>query len=172
MVVLTPHPRENAVPDFTMQDGYVVTVTEQFLMEAHAARAPRTNAPLLLASSVRHYNYVVPDDMPATHQIKILDLGSGNQSGLRVDFSARLTKWHEGRLKFALTRMYGGLDIFPVKTHPTYTAPPFHLDDGYHRYIASVIVGFSAIPCIVPKPAATAGATGGKYIPPHRRSRK
>lgn len=161
------------MPDFTMQDGYVVTVTEQFLMETHAARAPRTNAPLLLDSSVRHYNYIVPDDMPTTHQIEVLDFGPGNHSRLRVDFAARLTKWDQGRLKYALARMYGGLDVLPVKIHRTYTVPPFHLDDGYHRYIASVIIGFSAIPCMVPKPAAIAtSSTGGKYVPPHLRNRK
>lgn len=163
------------MPDFKMQDGYVVTVTEQFLMEAHAARAPGSNAALLLDSSVRHYNYVVPDELPATHQIEVLDLGLGNHSRLRVDFGARLTKWHEGRLKSALARMYGGFDVLPVKAHRTYTVPPFHLDDGYHRYIASVIMGFSAIPCIVPRLVATAGTSssaGGKYVPPHLRNRK
>ncbi len=160
------------MPDFTMQDGYVVTVTEQFLMEAHAARAPVTNAPLLLDSSVRHYNYAVPDDMPATHRVEIIDLGLGNNSRLRVNFGARLTKWHQDRLKYALTRMYGGLDVLPVKAHQTFTAPPYHLDDGYHRYIASVMMGFSAIPCMVPKPAAATGSTGGKYIPPHLRNRR
>src|SRR5262249_22307496 len=100
------------------------------------------------------------------------DLGLGNQSRLRVDFSSRLTKWHQDRLKYALMRMYGGLDVLPVKSHRTFTVPPFHLDDGYHRYIASVIMGFSAIPCMVPKPAATAAATGGKSVPPYLRKKQ
>jgi hypothetical protein len=160
------------VPDFQMQDGYVVTLTEKFLMEAHAARAPVTNAPLLLGSGVRHYNYVVPHDMPATEQIEILDLGLRNASRLRVDFGSRLTKWHEDRLKYQLTLMYGGLDALPVKARRTGAVPPYHLEDGYHRYIASVIMGFPAIPCRVPKPPAPTIYTGGKYIPPHLRNRK
>ena len=160
------------MPDFTMQDGYVVTVTEEFLMEAHAARAPRTNAPLVLGSNVRHYNYAVPHDMPDGYQVEIVDLGEPKDCRLGVDFGTRLIKWHENKLKYQLTRMSGGFDVSPVKARRLEAAPPFRLEDGYHRYIASVIMGFPTIPCMVPKPRAATVSTGRKYVPPHLRNRQ
>jgi hypothetical protein len=50
---------------------------------------------------------------------------------------------------------------------------PRSIENGYHRYIASVIYGYTKIPIFEPPlaPARKAQTTAPKYIPPHLRNR-
>jgi hypothetical protein len=127
--------------DVTLPSGKKIQVPDKLLREAHAAMGSNFQ-PLILDGKVKHYNHSEKTKTGFQYAIKELDK-------VEADFTGRLADYKEASLKSVLNALYGGTDLPPVSVKKTGAFPPFTLEDGYHRYIASVIAGFSEIPCFI-----------------------
>lgn len=155
------------MPTFIMPDGQNrFEVTEDLLLRAHGARDPGNNSSLLLDPSVVNYNYDTSFPIPQAHKIMKLNL-----SDIRTDFTTRLKIYDDDRLCSILTAMYGGTNLPPVSVSRTFAKPVYKIENGYHRLIGSIIMGFHQIPCVVPELLARDNTDAPKYIPRHLRNK-
>jgi hypothetical protein len=132
-----------------MPSGKEIKVPDDLIREGHAA-VDGNFRPLILDKSVKNYNH--DEKTKAGFQYAIKEIGK-----VDADFTGRLADYNDARLKSVLNALYGGTNLPPVSVRKTGAFPPYTLEDGYHRYIASLIAGFSEIPCFIrddPEPKA------------------
>jgi hypothetical protein len=139
-----------------MPSGYKVDIPEQLLLSPHENN---------LGDSVKNFNYT-SDSALVGHTVEIVDMDR-----IETNFADRLVPYDNARLVSILRALYAGANLEPVVVSRTYRAPPFKLENGFHRFIGSVVMGFTRIPCLVPNVAQAVASGGPKYIPPHLRNR-
>jgi hypothetical protein len=66
-----------------------------------------------------------------------------------INRGARLGGLDKARLMPLLVGMRENVEIPPVKVHRRLADSIWELRDGYHRYVASVVLGFSSLPVLI-----------------------
>ena len=125
--------------------GKQIEVPDDLIRKGHS-----TN--FILDKSVRNYHHNT-EAAPAGFEYEIMQIKE-----VEADFTGRFVDYNPVRLKSVLNALCGGTNLPPVSVKRTGCYPRYTLEDGYHRYIASVLAGFSAIPCLIrkePEPKAS-----------------
>jgi len=124
-----------------------IKVPDDLISKSHAAMDANFKS-LILDKSVTNYNHNKEEKVPDGYEYAIEKIGN-----VEADFSGRFRDYNDERLGHVLTGIYGGTNLPPVRVKKTgyISGPEYTLQDGFHRYIASTIAGFSEIPCHISK---------------------
>lgn len=114
---------------------------------------------------------ILPNRHPSSAAVQLVPLTS-----IVLDFGQRLVDYQTERLLSIIKALQEGKDLLPISVIAG-QGGLYALQNGYHRFIACVLLGFSSIPIdqppmqqeiqVLPQPVAAK-----KYVPPHLRGKQ
>lgn len=130
---------------------------------AHQTHTVEITDHIMIIAMIGARNAILPPSYPSSAAVQVVPMTS-----IILDFSIRTHDYDGARLISIIKGIQEGVDLPPLSVTPTRNGL-YELNNGYHRFIACALLGFTSIPIDQLAPQAVPQPAVPRYIPPHLR---